>query len=48
MSPSASQVDIVSLQAVAETSRWTTGKIAAIHRLAEHTAEHVRARLPRM
>jgi Fic family protein len=36
------------LQAVAETSRWTTGKIAAIRKLAEHTTEHVRARLPRI
>jgi Fic family protein len=36
------------LQAVAETSKWTTAKIAAIRKLAEHTAEHVRARLPRI
>jgi Fic family protein len=36
------------LRAVAETSRWTTDKIAAIRKLAEHTAEHVRARLPRI
>jgi Fic family protein len=36
------------LQAVAETSRWTTGKIGAIRRLAEHTTEHVRARLPKI
>jgi len=36
------------LQAVAETSRWTTGKIAAIRALAEHTAEHVRASLPKI
>ncbi|MCK6434382.1 MAG: Fic family protein [Burkholderiaceae bacterium] len=36
------------LQAVAETSRWTTGKIAAIRKLAEHTTEHVRARLPKI
>jgi Fic family protein len=36
------------LQAVAETSRWTTGKIAAIRKLADHTAEHVRARLPKI
>jgi Fic family protein len=36
------------LQAVAETSKWTTGKIAAIRRLAEHTTEHVRARLPKI
>jgi Fic family protein len=36
------------LQAVAQTSRWTTGKIAAIRKLAEHTTEHVRARLPKI
>lgn len=36
------------LQAVEEASRWTTGKIAAIRTLAEHTSEHVRARLPRI
>jgi Fic family protein len=36
------------LQGVAETSRWTTGKIAAIRQLAEHTTEHVRARLPKI
>jgi Fic family protein len=36
------------LQAVAETSKWTTGKIAAIRKLAEHTTEHVRKRLPKI
>ena len=36
------------LQAVAETSQWTTAKIAAIRKLAEHTTEHVRARLPKI
>lgn len=36
------------LQAVADTSKWTTGKIAAIRTLAEHTTEHVRARLPKI
>ncbi len=36
------------LQAVAETSRWTTGKIAAIRTLAAHTTDHVRARLPKI
>ncbi len=36
------------LQAVAETSRWTTAKIAAIRALAEHTTEHVRTRLPKI
>ncbi|QHE88555.1 protein adenylyltransferase Fic [Hydrogenophaga sp. BPS33] len=39
---------IFMLQAVAETSKWTTGKIAAIRALAEHTTEHVRARLPKI
>ena len=36
------------LQAVAETSRWTTRKIGAIRKLADHTAEHVRVRLPKI
>lgn len=36
------------LQAVADTAKWTTGKIAAIRALAEHTTEHVRARLPKI
>lgn len=36
------------LQAVAETSQWTTGKIAAIRTLSEHTTEHVRSRLPKI
>lgn len=36
------------LQAVAETSQWTTGKIAAIRQLAEHTTEFVRTRLPKI
>jgi Fic family protein len=36
------------LQAVAETSKWTTGKIAAIRKLAEHTTEHVRTKLPKI
>lgn len=36
------------LQAVEETSRWTTAKVAAIRSLAEHTTEHVRTRLPRI
>lgn len=36
------------LQAVAETSTWTTAKIAAIRALAEHTTEHVRARVPKI
>jgi Fic family protein len=38
---------IFMLQAVADTSRWTTAKIAAIRALAEHTTEHVRTRLPK-
>ena len=36
------------LKAVEETSRWTTGKIAAIRQLAEHTTEHVRLSLPKI
>lgn len=36
------------LRAVEETARWTTAKIAAIRELAEHTAAHVRARLPKI
>lgn len=36
------------LQAVADTSKWTTGKIAAIRALAEHTTEHVHTRLPKI
>jgi Fic family protein len=34
------------LQAVTETARWTTAKIAAIRALADHTADFVRTRLP--
>ncbi len=36
------------VRAVAETSSWTTAKIAAIRKLADHTAEHVRSRLPKI
>jgi Fic family protein len=36
------------LQAVEQTARWTTAKIAAIRSLAEHTAGHVRERLPKI
>ena len=36
------------LRAVEETAQWTTGKIAAIRSLAEHTTEHVRQRLPKI
>jgi Fic family protein len=39
---------IFMLQAVEETAKWTTGKIAAIRTLAEHTTTHVRARLPKI
>lgn len=39
---------IFMLRAVEDTSRWTTGKIAAIRTLAEHTTEHVRTRLPKI
>jgi Fic family protein len=39
---------IFMLQAVEETAKWTTGKIAAIRALAEHTTTHVRARLPKI
>lgn len=36
------------LAAVEETSLWTTAKVAAIRRLAEHTIDHVRTRLPKI
>lgn len=36
------------LEAVEDTSRWTTGKIAAIRALAEHTASVVRERAPKI
>ena len=36
------------LEAVEETARWTTGKIAAIRALAEHTASVVRERAPKI
>jgi Fic family protein len=36
------------LQAVAETSRWTTNKIAGIRSLAEHTSAYVRSTLPKL
>ncbi len=39
---------IFMLQAVEETAQWTTGKIAAIRTLAEHTTAHVRERLPKI
>ena len=36
------------LAAVDETARWTTGKIAALRNLAEHTTDFVRQRLPKI
>lgn len=36
------------LAAVAETAQWTTGKIAAIRALSEHTAQVVRDRAPKI
>ncbi|WP_077003106.1 protein adenylyltransferase Fic [Variovorax sp. KK3] len=36
------------LRAVEETAQWTTRKIAAIRKLAEHTTEHVRDTLPKI
>jgi Fic family protein len=36
------------LEGVAETAHWTTGKIAAIRALADHTAETVRRGLPKI
>mgnify|MGYP000923180226 CR=1 FL=1 len=36
------------LDAVADTSRWTTNKIAAIRSLSEATAEYVKAKLPKV
>lgn len=36
------------LEGIADTSLWTTKKIAAIRKLAEVTAEYVRTRLPRV
>ncbi|MDA1371522.1 MAG: Fic family protein [Proteobacteria bacterium] len=36
------------LNAVTDTATWTNGKIAAIHQLAEHTAQHVRTTLPKI
>lgn len=39
---------IFMLQAVEETAKWTTAKIAAIRTLAEHTTAHVHERLPKI
>ncbi len=39
---------IFMLQAVEETAKWTTAKIAAIRTLVEHTTAHVRERLPKI
>ena len=36
------------IQGVEETAIWTTDKIAAIRALSEHTAEYVRAKLPKV
>jgi Fic family protein len=36
------------LQGVEETAQWTTAKILAIKQLADHTALHVRQRLPKL
>jgi|SanBayMetagenome_1026888.scaffolds.fasta_scaffold17063_2 Fic family protein len=36
------------LQSVEETAQWTTTKILAIRALADHTAHHVRERLPKI
>ena len=36
------------LQGVEETALWTTAKILAIRTLADHTAQHVRERLPKL
>lgn len=36
------------LQAVEETAQWTTAKIGAIRRLADHTAAHLRKRQPKI
>ncbi|MDP2155239.1 MAG: Fic family protein, partial [Sulfuricella sp.] len=36
------------IKGVEETAIWTTAKIAAIRKLAEHTTDHVRARLPKV
>jgi Fic family protein len=36
------------LQAVEETAKWTTAKVAAIRTLAEHTTAHVRERLSKI
>jgi Fic family protein len=36
------------IKGVEETAEWTTAKIAAIRALSEHTAEYVRAKLPKI
>ena len=36
------------LKGVEETARWTTDKIEAVRKLSEHTANHVRATLPKI
>lgn len=39
---------IYMLRAVEETALWTTGKIIAIRSLAEHTADYLRTRIPKI
>jgi hypothetical protein len=36
------------LRSVEETSRWTTDKVLSVRALADHTAQHVRERLPKL
>ena len=36
------------LQGVEETAKWTTAKILGIKQLADHTAQHMRERLPKL
>ena len=36
------------IEGVEETARWTTAKIEAIRRLADHTTEHVREKSPKI
>ncbi|RLB49511.1 MAG: Fic family protein [Deltaproteobacteria bacterium] len=36
------------LRGVEETAAWTTGKVGAIHKLAAHTAEYIRATRPKI
>ena len=36
------------LEAVTETARWTTGKIAAVRKLMDQAADHIKAKLPKI